>query len=110
MQDAEVPIEDLLALYYNPGNDRGEDDTGHVPLDDIQPEPLPPYEDPTDDMQQNGVDESPTPSPVPHESPQSRSASPSQSSSVNPPENQRITRGCKYARERTKRIAIPFAG
>ncbi len=99
VQDAEVPIEDLLAFYYNPGNDRGEedDDTGHVPLDDIQPEPLPPYDDHTEDMQQNGVDMSPTQSPIPQDSPPSRSASPSQSSSVNPPENQRITRGCKYA-------------
>jgi hypothetical protein len=91
LQDAEVPIEDLLAFYYNPVNDRGD---GHVPLDDIQPEPLPPYDDHTEDMQQNGVDISPTQSPIPQDSP--RSASPSQSSSVNPPENQRITRGCKF--------------
>ncbi|CAB3998799.1 mesoderm induction early response 1-like [Paramuricea clavata] len=91
-KDAEVPIEDLLAFYYNPVNDRGD---GHVPLDDIQPEPLPPYDDHTEDMQQNGVDISPTQSPIPQDSP--RSASPSQSSSVNPPENQRITRGLAAA-------------
>ena len=67
-----------------------------MPLDDIQPEPLPPYEDHTEDIQENGVDISPRESPVPQDSPQSRPDSPSQTSSVNPPENQRITRGCKY--------------
>lgn len=96
LQDAEVPIQDLLALYYNPGNDQvnGDDDTGPVPLDDIQPEPLPPYDDHTQAMQENGLDISRSPSPVPQDSPQAYSVSPSQSSSVNPPENQRITRGC----------------
>lgn len=96
-QDAEVPIEDLLALYYNTGNERGDDDahvdTGHVALDDIQPEPLPPYDDHTEEINQNGVHISPRQSPI---SQDSHPASPLQSSSVNPPENQRITRGCKY--------------
>ena len=101
LQDAEVPIEDLLALYYNPGNeqgdhvDNGEDENAHVALDDIQPEPLPPYDDHAEEMQQNGVDISPRQSPISQDSPQSHPASPSQSSSVNPPENQRITRGCE---------------
>lgn len=104
LQDAEVPIEDLLALYYNPENeqgdhgdhgDHGEDDTAHVALDDIQPEPLPPYDDHSEEMQQNGVGISPRRSPISQDSPQSHPVSPSQSSSVNPPENQRITRGCE---------------
>ena len=49
----------------------------------------------TEDLTQNGLDLSPGPSPLPQDSPESQTASPSQSSSIIPPENQRITRGCK---------------
>ena len=95
-----MPLADLLALYYNSSNrERQEDDdddeeedvhseNGHVPLDSIQPEPLPPlshYEHVT----QNGLDISPNHSPLQEDSLEAQNA-------TIPPENQRITRGCMY--------------
>lgn len=98
-KQAEVPLEELLALYYNAGNQRQEDReqtaSVDVPLDEIQPEPLTLYGH-AESVTQNGLDLSPNPSPLQQDSPESQTASSSLNASI-PPENQRITRGCKQS-------------
>ncbi|XP_046849851.1 mesoderm induction early response protein 1-like [Xenia sp. Carnegie-2017] len=103
-KDAEVPIEDLLALYYTPTDEESD----NVKLEDIQPEPLIHYDnddcddddeeedddDGDDDLKHNGnssqVD-------IPQDIAQSPHSSTLPNCNVNPLENQRITRGLAAA-------------
>lgn len=108
-----MPLEDLLALYGYSDETNPEAD---VPLDEIKPEPLPPLIDAREiDPPHPAVNPLPeenlllenTDSPAPP-SPDSPLSVPSPGSPHSPPsprasrdnnffpENQRITRGCKY--------------
>ena len=93
-----MPIEDLLALYgYG-----GEGEQQEVPLDDIRPEPLPPYSSgkTTNDQIRNttGAEKEEDSRSVSSESSRISTAQSSNSQEENgydPFQNQRITRGSK---------------
>ena len=88
-----MPIEDLLALYgYDAENEQDD-----VPLEEIRPDPLPPYEPQKEMTIEHDEDQRS----ISSEGSQSRaSTAPSlgvpEDNGYDPFRNQRITRGCEY--------------